>query len=413
LLKNLYFASIYEVSQQMREQKISPVELVQASLDRIEKLNPQINAFITILADEALQQARTAEIEINAGSWRGPLHGIPVGIKDMYDTAGVRTTAAFEHFQNRVPSKDAVAVRKLKQSGAIIIGKMNMHELAMGTTSVTSYFGAVHNPWNLDHIAGGSSGGSAAAVASGMCFATLDTDAIGSCRLPAACCGVTGFKGTYALISEKGVLEGEPVDETILWLAHAALTTRSAADTALLLNVLAENLTGSGQKVDFFEALKKDEKPRIGVVTNFTGSEEMTGVFQACVKTLQDLGYSTRQVEVPFDRAGFDIHSIQADRQAITASLFKDIDVLALPTTTAPVPAIKDVGENSQALSPQNTLFANYYGLPAISIPCGFDRAGLPVGLQIVGNAGQDQVVLGLANQFQNETAWSKQHPVN
>jgi aspartyl-tRNA(Asn)/glutamyl-tRNA(Gln) amidotransferase subunit A len=408
---NLYYSSIHEISALIRQQKISPVEVVQACLERIEILNPQVNAFITILKEAALQQARAAGLEIKAGNWRGPLHGIPVGIKDMYDTAGIRTTAAFVHFKDRIPAKDATGVSKLKQAGAIILGKMNMHELAMGTTSVVSYFGAVHNPWNLSYIAGGSSGGSAAAVASGMCFATLDTDAIGSCRLPAACCGVTGYKGTYALISNRGILEGEPVDEAILWMAHAAITTRSAADTALMLNVLAEGTAEAQHRADFFAALSQSEKARIGAVTNFTATQEVTGVFEAAVKTIHGLGYPTSPVTVPFDRASFDVHNIEADRQAIAGSLFKDIDVLVLPATTAPVPLINDVGQNPQALSPQNTLFANYYGLPAISVPCGFDHAGLPLGLQIVGKPGDDRAVLRLAYQYQNATEWSNQHP--
>src|ERR1700730_12237745 len=196
-------------------QKVSPVEVVNSCLKRIEQLNPKLNAFITVLADQAREQARVAEAEIKAAKWRGPLHGIPVGIKDFYDTAGIKTTAAFERFKDRVPRKDAVSVLKLREAGAVIIGKMNMHLLGMGTTGLDSSFGPVGNPWNAEYIPGGSSAGSAAAVASGMCYATLDTDAIGSCRLPAACCGVVGFKGTYGLISPQGILEGEKADEMI------------------------------------------------------------------------------------------------------------------------------------------------------------------------------------------------------
>ena len=159
--------------------------------------------------------------------------------KTCSNSPGIKTTAAFEYFKDRIPTKDAEAVTRIKGAGAIVLGKMNMHELAQGTTSVTSYFGAVRNPWNLDYVAGGSSGGSAAAVAAGLCLATLDTDAIGSCRLPAACCGVTGFKATYGLLGIKGILEGEPVDETILKIAHAAFTTRTVEDTAVMLSVLA------------------------------------------------------------------------------------------------------------------------------------------------------------------------------
>jgi aspartyl-tRNA(Asn)/glutamyl-tRNA(Gln) amidotransferase subunit A len=201
---------IATIHQQVRMQKVSPVEVVHACLSRIEQFNPKLNAFITVLADQALAQARVAEAEIKAEKWRGPLHGIPVGIKDFYDTAGIKTTAAFEGFKDRVPGKDAAAVAKLKEAGAIIVGKMNMHRLGMGTTGLESYYGPVVNPRNAEYIPGGSSAGSAAAVASGMCYATLDTDAIGSCRLPAACCGVVGFKGTCGLIDPQGILEGEP-----------------------------------------------------------------------------------------------------------------------------------------------------------------------------------------------------------
>jgi len=188
---------IQELSEHVRAHRISPVEIVKACLERIEELNPTLNAFITVLKEPALEAAQVAEVEIKAGNWRGPLHGIPVGIRDFHDTAGIRTTAAFEHLKNRVPQRDANSVAKLKNAGAIVIGKTNMHQLGMGTTGMDSYFGPVRNPWNPAYIPGGSSSGSAVAVASQMCHATLDTDAIGSCRLPAACCGVVGFKGHH------------------------------------------------------------------------------------------------------------------------------------------------------------------------------------------------------------------------
>jgi aspartyl-tRNA(Asn)/glutamyl-tRNA(Gln) amidotransferase subunit A len=407
----IYYSGIKDMSDRIRAQGISPVEVVKASLERIERLGPKVNAFITVLADEALRQAAAAEAEVAAGHWRGPLHGIPVGVKDMFDTAGTRTTAAFEHFKDRVPARDAVAVSKLKAAGAVIIGKMNMHELAMGTTSALSYFGPVHNPWNPDFIAGGSSGGSAAAVASGMCCATLDTDAIGSCRLPASCCGATGFKGTYRLIDNQGVLEGEPVDETIVWLAHAGVITRNAEDLALMLNVLAEPQPASKQKIDFLAALEENEKPRIGVVTNFKASSDVAASFGVAVNTLHDLGYAMRDITAPINSPGFDVRNIAADRQAIADSLFENIDVLVLPTTAAITPTIEDAGANPQALSAQNTLFANYYGLPAISVPCGFDSHGLPLGLQIVGKPWDDQSVLRLAHQYQAATDWGQKHP--
>src|SRR5579864_167895 len=237
-------SNLADVSESIRQRRISPVDVVTACLERIERLQPDLNAFITVAADSALQAARTAEREIQHGAWKGPLHGIPIGIKDFYDTAGLETTAAFEPFRHRVPRNDAVGVEKLKTAGAIIIGKMNMHTLGMGTTGLESCFGPVANPWNADYIPGGSSSGSAAAVACGLCFATLDTDAIGSCRLPAACCGVVGFKGTYGLISVQGILAGEKApEESIVWMSHAGLTTRAVEDVALLLGVLANQPT--------------------------------------------------------------------------------------------------------------------------------------------------------------------------
>src|SRR6266436_790223 len=241
---------IATIQKNVRMQRVSPVEVVNACLKRIEEFNPELNAFITVLADQALEQARVAEAEIKAAKWRGPLHGIPVGIKDFYDTAGIKTTAAFEHFKDRVPGRDAVGVAKLKAAGAIIIGKMNMHRLGMGTTGIDSYYGPVRNPWNAEYIPGGSSAGSAVAVAAGLCYATLDTDAIGSCRLPAACCGVVGFKGTYGLISTKGILDGEkPPDDAIIRFSHAGITTRSADDTAIMLDVLAK--PGAKEKMSY------------------------------------------------------------------------------------------------------------------------------------------------------------------
>ena len=219
--------SLDEVSESIRKGRVSPVDVVTTCLDRIERLQPRLNAFITVVADAALQAAKTVEKEIEQGRWKGLLHGIPIGIKDFYDTAGLRTTAAFERFRDRIPQKDAVSVEKLKRAGAIVIGKTNMHTLGMGTTGLESWFGPVTNPWNANYIPGGSPSGSAAAVASGLCYATLDTDAIGSCRLPAACCGVVGYKGSYGAIDMKGILEGEqPPDDTIRW-ANASIPDRS------------------------------------------------------------------------------------------------------------------------------------------------------------------------------------------
>ena len=407
---SLAYATIQDVAKLIKAQKLSPIELVDVCLQRIENLNPDLNAFITILAEEARAQAQAAEAEVKAGKWRGPLHGIPVGIKDFYDTAGIRTTAAFEHFKDRIPAKDAVGVRKLKEAGAVLIGKTNMHQLGMGTTGLESYFGPVRNPWDPEYIPGGSSSGSAAAVLSGMCYATLDTDAIGSCRLPAACCGVVGFKGTYGLISTQGILEGEKADEMIVWLSHAAITTRSVQDTAILLDVLAERnedtKTGS-----YVHALTKERTLRIGVANNFKADGEVKVAFEKAVETIRKFGYLMDSVAAPFGDPGAGIDNIEADRDAVAGQVFKAIDVLLLPTTTSTVPTVRQASGNPQALSPENTAFANYYGLPAVSLLCSFDSNGLPLGLQIVGKPWGESTVLRLAYQYQAATEDLRKYP--
>src|SRR2546426_536298 len=224
---------IRDASDLIRKRKISPVELTRAYLTRIERLNPSLNAFITVTAESALADAKTAEADVQRGSWRGPLHGIPIALKDLFDTAGVKTTAASAVFKDRVPTEDAEVVRRLKAAGAVLLGKNNMHEFAFGGTSVVTHFGPVHNPWEPGHIAGGSSGGSAAGVAAELFFGTLGSDTAGSIRQPAACCGMVGLKPTYGLVSTRGVIP-------LSWsLDHVGPITRTVADAAIMLQTIA------------------------------------------------------------------------------------------------------------------------------------------------------------------------------
>ena len=405
----MYYDSIGELSKRIHEQTVSPVEVVEACLKRIETLNPTLNAFITVMADDAREQAKAAEAEIKAGRWRGPLHGLPVAVKDFYDTAGVTTTAGFEQFKDRVPDTDAEAVKRLRQAGAIVIGKTNMDALGMATTGLTSYFGPVRNPWNRDYVTGGSSAGSAAAVAAGLCFATVDTDAVGSVRLPAACCGVVGFKGSSDLISTEGILGDQPVDDFIRWMAHAAVTTRSAADTALVLNVLAD------RKDDFAAGIAKaDTQVRIGVGRNFTADAEVTHAFDKAVTALRDAGYDTRDAAVPFgDSSQAGMASIEADRAGIAAEAFTDVDVIVLPTLDSIVPTVAVAATNpEQGVSAETTAFANYYSLPVASVPCGFDSHDMPIGLQIVGKPGDERTVLNVAHQYELSAKVGVKHPI-
>jgi aspartyl-tRNA(Asn)/glutamyl-tRNA(Gln) amidotransferase subunit A len=400
------------VSELIRQRHISPVDLVATCLTRIDSLQPRINAFITVASESALQAAKVAEEDIRQGRWKGPLHGIPIGIKDFYDTAGLRTTAAFEPFKDRIPGKDAAAVEKLKKAGAIVIGKMNMHTLGMGTTGLESFFGPVKNPWNADGIPGGSSSGSAAAVASGLCYATLDTDAIGSCRLPAACCGVVGFKGTYGLISTQGILDGEqPPDDMIRWMAHAGLTTRTVQDTALVLDVLVGR-HDSERAATLLEAVTAERALRIGVVDHLTTDRDVSHAFDQAVATIRNLGCPVTHASAPLTNFSKGISTIAADRKAIGRLGFRDIDVLVLPTTAAATLTVTEAANNPLALSPELTMFANYYGLPAISVPCGSDRRGLPVALQIVARPGDDAAVLQLAALYENSSGYGTRHPI-
>ncbi len=291
----MHYETIQELGRKIRNGEVSPVDVVDASLKRIAALNPGLNAFITVSSDRARASARVAEEEIRKGKWRGPLHGIPVGVKDFYDTKGVRTTGGSPVMKDRVADRDAAAVTRLDGAGAIIVGKTNMDALGMATTGLTSHFGPVHNPWNEAYVSGGSSAGSAVAVATGICYATLDTDAVGSVRLPAACCGVVGFKGSYGLISTRGILGDEPVDDFIRWMAHAGVTTRDARDTALMLDALATH-----PDAGFAEAVNVARPLRIGVARNFHAGAEIAKAFDAAAEGITRLGYRLRDARAPF-----------------------------------------------------------------------------------------------------------------
>jgi aspartyl-tRNA(Asn)/glutamyl-tRNA(Gln) amidotransferase subunit A len=230
---NVTQLDLNEASQLLRNKKISPVQLTQECLSRIGRFNGKLNAFITITADSALAEARVAESEIQRGHWRGPLHGMPIALKDIVDTAGLRTTAASGLFKDRIPAKDAEVVRRLKAAGAVFLGKLNLQEFAYGGSSVISYFGPVRNPWDPIYSAGGSSGGSAVAVAARLCYAAIGTDTGGSIRQPASYCGIVGLKPTYGRVSASGVIP-------LSWsLDHVGPMTRTTTDAALVLQVIA------------------------------------------------------------------------------------------------------------------------------------------------------------------------------
>lgn len=405
----MYYDSIAALSRRIREQTVSPVDVVDACLNRIATLNHDLNAFITVMGDQARHLAKAAEADVKAGNWRGPLHGVPVAVKDFYDTAGVRTTAGSEALKARVPDTDAHVVKALRRAGAIIVGKTNMDALGMATTGLTSDFGPVRNPWNRAYVTGGSSAGSAAAIAAGLCFATVDTDAVGSVRLPAACCGVVGFKGSVDAISLNGILGDQPVDDFVRWMACAGLMTRSAADAALVLAVLTDDHVDVTADPD-----RGASRIRIGVGTNITADAAITQARDKAVTVFRKAGYATREAAVPFgDASQGSMATIEPDRAAIAAAAFSDVDVIVLPTLNAPVPTVAAAARNpEQGVSADTTAFANYYGLPVVTVPCGFDTNGMPIGLQIVGKPGDDRTVLNVARQYELAATDGVRHPI-
>jgi aspartyl-tRNA(Asn)/glutamyl-tRNA(Gln) amidotransferase subunit A len=438
--------TISEVSEQIRRGECSPVELVQECLDAIGRLNPSLNAFITVTAETALAEARQAEAEIQSGHWRGPLHGIPVGLKDLIDTAGVRTTAAGAIFRDRVPAEDADVVKKLKAAGAVFIGKQNLHEFAYGGSSLISHFGPVRNPVNPDFIAGGSSGGSAAAVSTGMCFAAIGTDTAGSIREPAALCGVVGLKPTYGLVSTRGII---PLSTS---LDHAGPIARSVEDAAIALDVIA---TRPGS---YRESLSQGIKNfRIGLLRKCFFEDldpYISAAVERAIEYFRGVGCTIRDIELPIneDRTVFlaESHAYHRDKIASSPELYQsetlrrvhvgediseaeyqqallelqkmrreivtniqDVDVVMTPTTPVPALRISDLTKDISQLRPaeilllRNTRPINVWGLPAISVPCGFTSAGLPIGLQIAGAPGEDAKVLRAAHLYEKLTAGS------
>ena len=445
----------------LRSKSVSPLELTEACLKRIEKYNPSLNAFITVTADEARAAAKRMQEEQRRGIWRGPLHGIPVAVKDNIDTAGIRTTAASELFKDRVPTDDAYVVRRLKDAGAILLGKTNLQEFAYGGSATVSYFKPMHNPWALERISGGSSGGSAVATAAGLCFGALGTDTAGSIRIPAGYCGVVGFKPTYGRVSNRGVI---PLSWT---LDHVGPLCRTVEDAALMLGVIAgydeqDPTTTDAEVPDYSRALRMNaSRLRVGVprAPFFDGvDEEVAKSVDAAVGILSKRVASIEDIVLPATPLSFDeiyarIRSIEAyayhskwiaespDKyQAVTRQrilqnsakvtpagyvearlqvdrlrreikkTFTKVDLLVTPTLTAP-PVLITQGDEPTAASPRNTLPFDILGLPTISVPCGFTNAGLPIGLQVSGAPFEESKVLLLAHVYEQATDWHHRHP--
>ncbi len=444
--------SLFDASEMVREKSVSPVELTRACLERMEQLNPALNAFITVAADAALDQAHQAEAEIQRGTWKGPLHGIPIALKDLVDTAGILTAAASNVFRERIPEQDAEIVRRLKAAGAVFLGKLNLHEFAYGGSGIIGAFPAARNPRNPELITGGSSSGSAAAVAAELCYAAVGTDTAGSIRLPAACCGIVGLKPTYGRVSARGVI---PLSWSYDHVGPMARTTR---DAAIFLQVLAgydpADLASQNAPVPDYSAafLENDvSKLRLGVPRAVFYDDlqpEVSACIEAALSRLAFLTAGIREIPFPVDadrtvakceswayhstyvascpelyqaetlrriRAGEEVTAAGyiAKRQELelvrrqAADFFAGVDLVITPTVPIPAPTFAELAAHPDQLRPtelillRNTRPFNVLGLPAISIPCGTSADGRCVGLQIAGKPWDEISVLRLAHAFE------------
>jgi aspartyl-tRNA(Asn)/glutamyl-tRNA(Gln) amidotransferase subunit A len=452
----------------IQRQEVSPVEATQAVVDRVEKLDRHLNSFITPLREEALTQARAAEQEIRAGWYRGPLHGIPIGVKDLYYTKGIRTTAGSKILADFVPAYDATVIARLRDAGAILVGKLNMHEFARGATNTSSLIGACSNPWDPLCITGGSSGGPAAAVAAGLCCGALGSDTGGSIRIPAALCGIVGLKPTYGRVSRYGVFP-------LSWsLDHVGPMTRTVADAALMLQVIAghdrhDPTTRTAVVPDYCAALTKDiEGARLGIPQEFYFEQldpEVRDSVRSAIQTLERAGAQVEEVSLPLSkyaaaagrmisltesaaiheqflktrladyspdvRAGFIVgqlitgkHYMKAQRvrslirQEMAAAL-RRVDALVTPTVPIPAPRIGqaavDIGQETvdvRSILSRLTRPANLTGFPAISVPCGFTQRGLSIGLQLIGRPFAEATILQIAFAYEQDTTWHQRQPM-
>jgi aspartyl-tRNA(Asn)/glutamyl-tRNA(Gln) amidotransferase subunit A len=458
--------NLADLSRLIAARELSSAEAVRAALARLELLNDKLNAFITVLPGQALADAKKADDEIARGHYRSPLHGVPVSIKDMFEMAGVRTTGGSKILAEWIPETDAALVERLRAAGAIILGKTNLDEFGHGGTSTLSHFGPVHNPWDLERIAGGSSGGSAAAVASGIGPLSYGTETGSSVRRPASYCGLVGFKPTFGIISRHGSFRGAWSQD------HVGLFARSVTDIALGLDAVAgfdlrDPASVRQESPAYASRLEaKVRGLRVGVLRGFLEGVDpaVRRAFDVALKVLAGLGSDVIDLDVPeisyaamtsmmtsaaesagINRRWFWEHyhdfvphvsrglavgmtitaseylTVQRARHRIRGALqaaFETVDIMASPTTSRVAPllseGLKGNGDDTRHPSYNQSNLLRYpsmLGLPGCSLPCGINPEGLPMGLQLVGDWFADQTVLNAAFAYQSSTDWHARRP--
>jgi aspartyl-tRNA(Asn)/glutamyl-tRNA(Gln) amidotransferase subunit A len=455
--------TIREVGDDLRSGRYTCTDLTAAVLERIDRIDPELNSYVTVTRVEALRQAAEATAELASGTDRGPLHGIPVAVKDIFSIRGVPTTAGSALLAGWQAADDAAAIQRLRTAGAVIVGTHTLHEFAYGPASTErSAFPPARNPWVRGHVPGGSSSGSAAAVASGLCFAALGSDTGGSVRKPAALCGVVGLKPTRGRISRAGMI---PLSHT---LDHVGILARTVEDCALVLGAVAGHDPGDEASVhapvpDYRVSLRDGvEGLRLGVSPGWLDDQEGTHpeVVAACQAAVDCLvGCGARVVEIDHQAlvAARDVNTLIVAAEAyalheepissrpeaygstvrsrlregaflsaadyikaqearrrisnVVRAHLEDVDVIVSPTSPFPAEAFADVDWRSRYRSPSFTNAFNLSGLPALSVPCGFSSGGLPIGLQIAGRAFDEPTVLRVALTYEQQTSWHTRHP--
>ncbi|GGA41114.1 amidase [Paenibacillus physcomitrellae] len=454
----LPFFTISDLSELIRNRAVSPVEVTELMLERIDRINPSLNVFITITADLAMKEAHQAETDIMNGKYKGPLHGIPIAHKDLYYTKGIRTTCSSTILKDFIPDYDATAVVKLREAGTIHLGKVQTHEFASGAMTNSPHFGPCLNPWNTDKVPGGSSGGSGAGVAAGLFYMGTGSDTGGSIRIPAACCGVVGMKPTYGRVSRYGIF---PMAYS---LDHGGPLTRSVRDAALCLEAMAgfdaKDESTSPLPVPvmtggFTDSLKG---VRIGLPTSYyfeNVDDEVMIAVQKAIQTMKELGAEFVDVDLkmsdyvrpassavlmgeilsihgpwlssrPEDygpdvlamlKSGTDITAAQyVDAQRARHLITQDylnalggVDVLLTPATPTSAPDITDYRQGMRLA--ELTMPTNLTGLPSLSMPCGFTPEGMPVNLQLIGRPFEEPRVLAIGHAYEINTPWHTMHP--
>ncbi|MQF64501.1 amidase [SAR202 cluster bacterium AC-409-J13_OGT_754m] len=465
---DICYASIEELATLIKNKELSPTEIVQCYLERIEATEPILNSFITVLNEQALSSAQTIEKEIYQGNYKGVFHGIPLGLKDIYYTKGIHTTSGIKIHKSFIPDYNSTVYTKLKNSGTILIGKLNLHPLALGGTGENSDFGNTYNPWNPQMLAGGSSSGSASAVASGQCTLAMGTDTGGSVRIPSSFCGLVGLKPTFGLVSRHGVGTLAPS------MDHCGPLGRSVMDCALTLNVISgydanDRSSYTGHVPNFTDTIKDGVKGiRIGVPKQFFEvpiDHEVKESVLRSIKMLEEMGAVIVDISWPSFHQILDIGSKLLSAEAATVhknllrrdgirlpkdvrdrlengllitaadhmefqefrrqfnkeslELMETIDVIIGPTEpiTAFTPETTEIKLDSHAIDPRvavstYTRIFNLNGFPAITLPCGFSRNKHPIGLQLAGKPYEDATILQVAHAYEEANDWNNRRPL-